>query len=162
MRMLTLILVAGLFLSSCAVKYGPLTATGGYSESFVEHDVAEVSFEGNNSNSKEQINDYLLFRCAELTLEKGYSHFLILKDESQMHVDKNEYSNSGIALQQTSTASGGSQNRVTYGMGADDYSTARTGSYVIQMLKGPHPVYVTASLDARSIIDEKTSRIKRR
>ena len=69
-----------IILSSCAnnpTPYQPLSDDGGYEESRLQKDMWRVSFKGNRYTSETDVMDFLYLRSAELTLESGYSHFLI-------------------------------------------------------------------------------------
>ena len=50
---------------------------GGYSEVEISPDMYQVRFEG--AMTQPQTEDLTLLRCAELTLEKKYSHFVVVK-----------------------------------------------------------------------------------
>ncbi len=73
--------LAGL-LAACA-SYGPTPyqpAGGsdmGYSDTRIESDRFRVSFRGNSLTDRETVENYLLYRAAELTLQNGYDHFTI-------------------------------------------------------------------------------------
>jgi hypothetical protein len=77
-------LAAALLLSACATPtpYQPLTrgtqASGGYSEQRLEENRFRVTFRGNSLTSREQVENYLLFRAAELTLQAGYDGFTMV------------------------------------------------------------------------------------
>ena len=77
-----LVAAAGLGLAACATStpYQPAGSVGanGYSEQMIEADRARVSFKGNSSTPKEQVETYLLYRAAELTLQNGHDWFLVV------------------------------------------------------------------------------------
>ena len=52
-------------------------ASGGYSETKLEPNRFRVTFSGNTSTPRERVDDYLLFRAAELTLAQGFDTFTI-------------------------------------------------------------------------------------
>lgn len=72
---------AGL-LAACGT-YGPTPyqpAAGGemgYADTRIESDRYRVSFRGNSLTDRETVENYLLYRAAELTLQNGYDHFTI-------------------------------------------------------------------------------------
>lgn len=73
------VLVAAGLLGSCSTPYQPLKA--GYGFSVDEQngtDAARVSFSGNGNTSSQKVLDYAMRRSAELTLERGFSHFSVL------------------------------------------------------------------------------------
>ncbi len=83
MRAITLmaLLVAGFVLAGCATRYQAKTGmSGGYSEAPLGSGTYRVAFEANGATSVNRVNDYLILRCARLTLEKGYRYFAFLGD----------------------------------------------------------------------------------
>ena len=53
-------------------------STYGYKEQRIEETRFRLSFSGNSLTSRETVETYLLYRAAELTLEKGYDYFTIV------------------------------------------------------------------------------------
>lgn len=49
----------------------------GYAETTIEANRVRVSFSGNAETSRETVETYLLFRAAELTLQRGYDYFVV-------------------------------------------------------------------------------------
>jgi len=75
--------VAALFavmLAACTSPYAPHGITGGFLEKRLGPNSFRVSFDGNGYTGEEQVVDYWLYRCAELTIENGYSYFGILPE----------------------------------------------------------------------------------
>ncbi len=68
-------------LGACATGYQPAGFTGGYSETRLKPDVAQVSFDGNGFTSKQRSMDFTLLRAAQLTLASGRGHFVIMGSE---------------------------------------------------------------------------------
>lgn len=77
-----IILTTTLLLSSCATSYGPKGWDGGYTEMRLGEDTYKVSFHGNSSTESEDVYNYFLRRCAELTKEKGYEYFSFIDQSS--------------------------------------------------------------------------------
>lgn len=71
-----------LLLTGCSTAYHPENLTGGYSDFSVEETAYRVRFKGNNYTSRDQVEQFLLYRCAELTTQLGYSHFLLLSQDT--------------------------------------------------------------------------------
>ena len=71
-----------LFLFSCSTPYQPLGILGGYSSEKILKNSYRVSFTGNQHTKVKMVNDNLFKRCAELTLENGFSYFYIYEDSS--------------------------------------------------------------------------------
>lgn len=64
-----------------STPYQPVSSSnrisGGYSDERLSENRFRVSFAGNSLTSREQVESYLLFRAAELTLEQGRTWFVI-------------------------------------------------------------------------------------
>ena len=73
------IALLALLLQACATGYQAHGLTGGYQEQKIAEDVYRVIFAGNGYASKEMVERYFMYRCAELTKEKGYKYFVVLR-----------------------------------------------------------------------------------
>jgi len=76
-------LAFALLLAACAsaTPYQPVGtrgASGGYSSQQIENNRFRVTFAGNQFTSRERVENYLLFRAAELTVQQGYDGFTIV------------------------------------------------------------------------------------
>lgn len=85
-----LCLAALLGACATATPYQPLgargsQASGGYSEQRIEENRYRVTFTGNQFTSRERVENYLLYRAAELTIQAGYDGFTT----TQRSVDPN-------------------------------------------------------------------------
>ncbi|WP_339741583.1 hypothetical protein [uncultured Maricaulis sp.] len=69
-------------LAACATPT-PYQAAGdnhwGFQESQIEANRFRVSFSGNSLTDRETVETYFLYRAAELTLERGYDHFIVVQ-----------------------------------------------------------------------------------
>jgi hypothetical protein len=81
---LTAALLAGsTLLAACAssgpTPYQPASATysRGYTEQKLEDTRYRISFKGNSLTERETVENYMLYRAAELTLQSGYDTFTI-------------------------------------------------------------------------------------
>lgn len=54
----------------------------GYSEQKIENDRYRISFKGNSMTERDTVENYLLFRAAELTLQSGYDTFTIVNRDT--------------------------------------------------------------------------------
>lgn len=80
MRSTALLLAAMVVLTACATPtpYQPAVGTRwGYEEMPIESNRYRVSFGGNSLTDRETVENYLLYRAAELTLQQGYDHFIL-------------------------------------------------------------------------------------
>jgi hypothetical protein len=73
-------LLLALALSACATTYQPRGATGGFSETQMGDGIYQVRFQGNGYTSLDLTTEFLMRRCAELTLEKGARYFTLISD----------------------------------------------------------------------------------
>lgn len=71
---------------NCSTPYQPKGALGGYSSNQLKENNFKVSFKGNQHTTAQTVFDYLLRRCAEITIEEGYKYFIIYEDSS--YVDR--------------------------------------------------------------------------
>ena len=75
--------VAGLAIIAGCASPTPYQAAGdsgrGYADTQIENDRFRVSFSGNSITDRETVENYLLYRAAELTLEAGFDHFLVVQ-----------------------------------------------------------------------------------
>ena len=84
-KTLTLFLAATLpvaLLGGCAATpYQPASASAmadGYSDMMVGNNVYQVNFKGNNLTSRATVDNYLLYRAAQLAQQKGFAGFTLM------------------------------------------------------------------------------------
>lgn len=83
-----LLLLLLLLVTACAgtgpTPYQPAERPGGqgYSEERISEDSYRITVAGNSLTSRDRVEDYLLFRAAELTLSEGYDFFLLLERQT--------------------------------------------------------------------------------
>jgi hypothetical protein len=65
-------------LVACTTVYQPLGATGGYRDTRLSDNRYFVEFSGNGNTSKEAVWNYWIYRCADLTRQKGFAYFTVL------------------------------------------------------------------------------------
>ena len=67
-------------LAACAVPTPYQAADGGYgyTDQQIEGNRYRVSFDGNSSTPREEVQNYLLYRAAELTVQNGFDYFTIV------------------------------------------------------------------------------------
>lgn len=73
-----LVLTIALYLSGCATGYQDNNLFGGFEETRIKENSWIVRFKGNAYTSASKSADYCLMRCAEVCLENGYSHFILV------------------------------------------------------------------------------------
>lgn len=97
-RTLLLAAAGALALGACATAtpYQPLGArgtgaSGGFSEAQLEANRYRVTFAGNSMTSRERVETYLLYRAAELTVERGFDGFTIVDRATDRTVETRVY-----------------------------------------------------------------------
>ena len=92
-----LLALSALMISGCATAYVPEglnhctgygMCRGGYSESRLAEDTYRVSFQGNARTSRETTQKYLVYRCAEVTLNSGYEYFVFINENTETEKKK--------------------------------------------------------------------------
>ena len=85
------ILIIILLIVGCSTPYQPYGLLGGYKSSKLDDNSYRILFKGNQHTNGETVYNNLERRCAEITIENGYSHFIIYEDSS--HIDKTVFDN---------------------------------------------------------------------
>lgn len=73
-----------LLLAACAqpTPYQPARDGYGFTEQRIEDNRYRITFHGNSVTSQQVVEDYMLYRAAELTREKDYDYFEIADKET--------------------------------------------------------------------------------
>lgn len=75
-------------LGACATAT-PYQAVGdgtrGYASQKIESNRWQISFSGNSLTSRQTVENYLLYRAAELTLEEGFDHFRVVQRDTEVN-----------------------------------------------------------------------------
>jgi hypothetical protein len=79
--------------TSGPTPYQPQTvdSSRGYSEQRIENDRWRISFKGNSMTGRETVENYMLFRAAELTLQNGYDTFTIVNRDTDKQSRTQQY-----------------------------------------------------------------------
>jgi hypothetical protein len=81
--------VVALLLAGCAAAPTPYQQQNqegqGYREQRIEANRFRVSFSGNTFTSRETVENYLIYRAAELTIANGYDWFVLAGKETEAH-----------------------------------------------------------------------------
>jgi hypothetical protein len=80
--------VSAAILAACATAtpYQPASKLGafdGFSQTMIENDRARVSFGGNSLTDRDTVENYLLYRAAELAVERGFEHFTLQQRDTE-------------------------------------------------------------------------------
>ena len=164
MQLGKLILASALTLSlaSFASASQPTGATGASDERPISPDTYYVEFSGNGFTNPQRASDFMLLRCAELALEKGYSHFAIMQAVDASTVS---YTSTPITTTTTASANGymmgngvnltGSSKTVTQGGTITPILKPGAGA-TIRLLRQP----VSQAFDAQSLRDSLRAKYK--
>ena len=159
LKLFTLFLIF-IFLTNCSTPYQPKGALGGYSEERILENLYRVEFAGNQHSKPEKIQNYLMYRCAELTQEMGYDYFAIVSEER--HYD--EFSvrpDRGVVGQTRSSASGGQRTVVNPDLQTVTSSKNYTGAYVIKFLESVEEKYKNTVFYIPDVFDEFSDIVKK-
>lgn len=63
--------------------YQPLTDGYGYSDQLLEPNRFRVTFAGNSQTPRSTVENYLLYRAAEVTVKSGFDYFVIADRETE-------------------------------------------------------------------------------
>ena len=80
-----ILMALALALAACVMStpYAPIDGQYGYSEQRIEADRYRVVFNGDASTPRETVENYLLFRAAELTVQQSYDYFIVVEQETE-------------------------------------------------------------------------------
>lgn len=151
-------LAGAMALAACATvtPYGPAVKRGpGYTSQQLEADRFRITFEGNSSTDRATIENYVLYRAAEVTLESGADYFILLDQTTDT---QSTFQTSGT----TFGGAGFGRRGFFYGGGFGGFggTTATTRERlrytigaIIQVASGDKPADNPAAYDARQLID---------
>lgn len=87
MMKMMLMLAGAVLLAACATAtpYGPASQGGGYgfSEQRIENNRFRITFRGNSSTARETVENSLLFRASELTVQQGFDYFIVVENDTE-------------------------------------------------------------------------------
>jgi hypothetical protein len=69
-------------LAGCVTAYRHENLTGGYTNFRLAETAYRVRFKGNNYTSRDKVEQFLLYRCAQLTTQLGYEHFVVVAQDT--------------------------------------------------------------------------------
>ena len=83
------LVAASLAVASCttATPYQPATGSGSYRTGYWDEQLDashfRVTFAGNSLTSRDTVERYLLYRAAELTVQNGFDHFILIERDTE-------------------------------------------------------------------------------
>ena len=130
--------------------YQPAVDGYGYSEQQIEDNRYRVSFAGNDLTPAQTVQNNLLYRAAELTLDRGYDYFTVVDrtlDRSTAYWGTGDTLGSGHFTRQGDFVGG---------IGFTTYSARPIDSYTayadVVMFEGEKPAGDVHAYDARSVL----------
>lgn len=144
-----------LFLAGCATRYGDLGIAGGVQAEPIMPGVYRIIARGNGYTAASTVQDFMLLKAAETTLENGGTHFVIggVSDQSQAFV----YTTPGTL--QVSRVGNTAYGSYTPGMSIPVYKPG--SDTIITILKiGRGQVPPPAAFDAKLIVQTIGPRVK--
>lgn len=155
-----LILFSLVIIYSCSTPYQPKSMLGGYSEEKILDNLYRVQFEGNQHSKPEKVQNYLMYRCAELTQEMGYDYFAIVSEER--HFEENSVRpERGVSFHTSSSMSGGTRTTVSPDLQTATSSTKYTGAYVIKFLESIDKKYKNTVFYVPDVLCELSDIVKK-
>ena len=147
-----LVLAAGLLLAACAAPtpYQPAEGGFGYSDQPLESNRYRVSFAGNSVTPRDVVQNYLLYRAAELTVQKGCDYFTVVRQDLERST---AYHGSGFT---NAPLLFDRHRAIGWGVGTTSYSAYPIDSYAafadIVVHQGEKPQDDPNAYDARDVL----------
>ncbi len=68
-----------------STPYGPAVSNSGfgYADQRIDENRFRVTFRGNSSTPRDTVENFLLLRSAELTVEGGYDYFIVVENDTE-------------------------------------------------------------------------------
>ena len=158
-RWLSAVLPA-LALAACAsvTPYQPLQDGVGYSDQKLESNRFRVSFAGNSSTPRETVENYVLYRTAEVTLANGYDYFTLAAQTTEAEL-KSAGGSFGFGIGGIGI---GRHGGLGIGIGSGtEIRTEYQGSADVNLFHGKKPDNDPHAYDARQLRDNLESTIAR-
>ena len=151
-RLTCLLIAAACTLAACATAtpYQPLHDGEGFSEQKLESNRFRVTFSGNSITPRKTVENYLLYRAAELTLESGYDYFIIADRGTEAQTRYTQTFTGGLGFGNYWWGP-----RSALGVGVDVGNSIPSTEYEAQadfvMYKGPKPADNVRAFNAHEI-----------
>lgn len=148
---LTLASLVVLGLAACvtATPYQPMVKGEGYAEQKIESNRYKIRFAGNSSTPKQTVENYLLYRSAEVAIANGYDYFVLTERDTDKETRYTQ-TNTGYGY-------GGGwwgwypRSSVGVGVGTAIPSTEYEAQADILVFKGKKPEADAKAYDAREV-----------
>ncbi len=142
---------------ACATPYQQSSFRGGYSDTRIDSNTTIVSFKGNAFTGRQTVESYLLYRCAEVTLNDGDDYFILASEDTESKHSSSSTpgtftsTTSASAIATGNSAFGQAQTFGTLSPGKTFTHTKYGAEAVIKMFKGKKPADDPRAYDAREI-----------
>ncbi len=167
-----LILGSLLALAACAAPptpYQPAVseASYGYSSAPIDPTTWRISFKGNAATERTRVEDYVLYRSAELALEQGARGFVVLMDDIEKDVayygTGYPYNGYGYVFYRgfSNGRRNGYRSRGFYDGGPSHAVNRYTGLITIRLYRREAPEGIGPAFDARELVSTLGPRITR-
>ena len=144
-----------LAVAACTTSPTPYQAASGnlgYRDQQLESNRYRVSFTGNPATPRDKVQDYALYRAAELTLASGNDYFKVTSRSTDAASSGGGGPSFGVGV---GGGSGGGSGGVGIGLssilGGGGYSQSYTVTMDILVFKGTKPQNDTEAYDAREV-----------
>lgn len=157
---------AALLLAGCATAtpYQPARDGQGYAEQRLETNRYRITYSGNSATSRDTVENYLMYRAAEVTLNNGYDWFVIADRQTRADPQKSGSSGSGVGLG-IGGSSGNFGSGISIGLGGLFGGGGNQDAYDAQadilVYKNPKPADNLKAFDARDVQANLEATIKR-
>jgi hypothetical protein len=152
-----------LLLCSCATPYQPHGFLGGYKDTQLDSNTFRVSFHGNDETARETVLNYLLYRCAEVTLKNDSDFFVIVDGGSDVrHLSMTMPGTySGHTTYHDTYMGGTATTHGTYSPGMTLHGRAFSETAVIKLFRGEAPPNVPNCYVAKELMTYLEANIQR-
>ncbi len=166
------ILIISFLISTYVIAYGPSGdyggfPHGGYSDVRIKGNTAIVRYDGGVFTKQQTIENYVLYRCARITIDNGYDYFIVTSittSKMEVNVSESDSHNGYVTIPpklytaypdierfQSATVSDTSM-RCRYSPGAPCQAQIHGITAVIKMFRGHAPRNVPRAYDATDVI----------
>jgi hypothetical protein len=155
----TLLLLGLVACASSPTPYQAATDGFGYREQQLESNRYRVSFAGNSATSLDRVQDYVLYRAAELTVAGGHDYFKVVNRSTDTRGSGVGGPRIGVGV-----GSGGSGSGLGIGvssiLGGGGYADDYTVTMDILMFDGEKPATDQDAYDAHEVLRRLAPRIE--
>lgn len=148
MRQVFVLLSAALAACATVTPYQPLRDGYGYAEQKIEGARYRVSYAGNDLTPRQTVENYLLYRAAELTLEQGHDYFIMVSPSTEAQT---RYTQDINAFGSFGRYGWYPRSYLGAGIGTSIPSTEYEAQAYVLMRSGKKPARDAGAFDAREV-----------